>query len=116
MDTGSDGAWDDVLVSHVNVVKSQDGYHMFYFGVAEWSDEVSFQKGAIGHAYSSDGIKWQKNPNNPIIKPREGSWDAWTVGGPSGIIRGSEIWLWYFGNLRQDSFEGRIGLVKGKCE
>ncbi|OGI66255.1 hypothetical protein A3A95_02030 [Candidatus Nomurabacteria bacterium RIFCSPLOWO2_01_FULL_39_18] len=116
MDIGRDGEWDDTLVSHVNVAKSQNGYHMFYFGVAEWSDEVTLQKGAIGHAFSSDGIKWQKNPNNPIIKPREDYWDAWTVGGPSAIILNNKIWLWYFGNPQKDTFEGRLGLVKGICE
>lgn len=116
MDAGSEGAWDDVLVSHGNVVKTQDGYHMFYFGVSEWRDENALQQGAIGHAFSVDGINWQKNPNNPIIKAREGNWDAWTVGGPSGIILNNEIWLWYFGNPRKDSFKGRVGLVKGKCE
>lgn len=115
LETGKERAWDDVLVSHVNVVKSRDGYHMFYFGVAEWSDEVALQRGAIGYAYSVDGINWQKNPNNPILKPREGQWDAWTVGGPSGVIWDGEIWLWYFGNPRKDSFEGRIALVKGSC-
>lgn len=116
LEPGSGEVWDDVLVSHVNVSKSQNGYHLFYFGVSDWDDGASFQKGAIGHAYSADGINWQKNPNNPIIKPREGFWDTWTVGGPSSLILENEIWLWYFGNHRKDSFKGGIGLVRGTCE
>lgn len=116
LDVGTEGAWDDVLVSHVNVVRSSEGYHMFYFGVEGWDDEGAMQRGAIGHAYSQDGTSWQKNPDNPIVKPRAGHWDAWTIGGPSAIIKDGEILLWYFGNPRKDSFEGRIGLLKGSCK
>lgn len=115
LEPGVDGAWDDILVSHVNVVKSQSAYHMFYFGVSDWDDGVAFQKGSIGHAYSKDGINWQKNPNNPIIKPRADTWDKWTVGGPSAVISNNEIWVWYFGNHKNNSYEGKIGLVKGVC-
>lgn len=115
LEPGAEGAWDDVLVSHANVVKSRNGYHMFYFGVSDWSDGAAFQRGAIGQAYSPDGINWQKDPKNPIIKPRAGQWDMWTIGGPSALAVNNEIWLWYFGNSKKDSYAGRIGLVKGSC-
>ena len=116
LEPGAEGQWDDVLVSHVNVVKSLDGYHMFYFGVSDWDDSVAFQKGAIGHAYSKDGINWQKDPNNPVIKPRADTWDKWTVGGPSAIISDGAMWIWYFGNHKNNSYEGRIGLIKATCK
>lgn len=116
LEPGALGQWDDVLVSHVNVVKSQDGYHMLYFGVSDWDDGVAFQKGAIGHAYSKDGINWQKNPNNPVIKPRAETWDKWTVGGPSALISDNAMWVWYFGNHKNNSYEGKIGLVKATCQ
>ena len=115
LDIGKEGEWDDVLVSHQNVVKANNGYHMFYFGVEDWCEGCTMQKGALGHAYSVDGISWQKNPNNPILEPRDGKWDAWTIGGPSAIVSDNEIWLYYFGNPSKDSFHGRIGLVVGEC-
>jgi predicted GH43/DUF377 family glycosyl hydrolase len=116
LDLGSDGAWDDTLISHVNVVKNPGGgYHLFYFGVGEWDDAAAMQKGAIGHAYSKDGIQWEKNPANPVIKPETGTWRGWTVGGPSAAIIDGELHVWFFGNPTNSTYAGRIGVVKGVC-
>lgn len=117
LEPGSEGAWDDTLVSHVNVVKDQaGGYHMFYFGVGTWDDNAAMQQGAIGHAYSEDGIVWEKNPHNPIITPEPGTWRGWTVGGPSAAIIDDAVWVWFFGNPTSSTFAGRIGLMRGVCE
>ncbi len=76
---GPAGAWDEMWASHVHVVADpQAGYHMFYFGTSasEYREGVPMQRGAIGHAYSPDGIKWERNPANPILRPRPGKIDA----------------------------------------
>ena len=68
---------------------------------------------AIGLATSEDGIHWERNPNNPILEPRDGQWDAWSVQGPTAIIHNNEIWLWYFGTKkRSESLRANIGLAK----
>lgn len=94
------GNWDDLWVSHVNVVADRvSGYHMFYFGskASEYVEGAVMQKGRIGHAYSANGTAWTRNTHNPIISPRAGNIDAWMVGGPSAIAEVGKMRLWFFG-------------------
>ena len=98
---GPPDAWDEVWTTHVHVVADPGaGYHMFYFGTAtkDYQDGVEMQRGSIGHAYSANGINWQRDPANPILSPRAGQVDAWSVGGPTALFEGSQIKLWYFGS------------------
>jgi predicted GH43/DUF377 family glycosyl hydrolase len=100
-DLGASGSWDEVSVSHVNVVKNPFGtYEMFYFGerLSDYAD-VPMQRGNIGHATSSNGTTWTRDPNNPILKynTTAGQWDSWMVGGPSAVYVGTQLKLWYFG-------------------
>ncbi len=98
---GARGAWDEMWTSHVNVVADPKvGFHMFYFGSApaDHRDGVEIQRGSIGHAYSSDGLIWARNPANPILSPRPGGPDAWSVGGPTALVEGNRLRLWYFGS------------------
>lgn len=48
-----------------SVIYGEGKYHIFYTG---YSLNVQFQQ-TICHAVSDDSIKWEKNPNNPIIVP-----------------------------------------------
>jgi predicted GH43/DUF377 family glycosyl hydrolase len=112
------GAWDETWVSHVNVIPDpQAGYHLFYFStpLADICDGCEMQPGMIGHAYSVDGIRWIRNPKNPILSPRKGKWDAWTVGGPTALIREGKIWLWYHGFESRRGLKSAIGLVTALC-
>lgn len=108
-------SWDDAVTSHVNVVQDpRGGYHMFYFGTSRDRYALSETRqavmitGAIGHAYSSDGISWQRDAN-PVLNIEAKSWQAWMVGGPSALIRNNEIRLWYFGSALHDRYEFKIG-------
>ena len=71
---------------------------MFYFGSApgDYRDGIEIQRGSIGHAYSADGLVWSRNPANPILAPRADGPDAWSVGGPTALIEGNRLRLWYF--------------------
>jgi predicted GH43/DUF377 family glycosyl hydrolase len=112
-----EGAWDQVWTSHVNVVADPvEGFHMFYFGtaLAEYRDGAEMQRGAIGHAWSPDGIRWERNPANPILRPRPGQADAWTVGGPTALIENGRIRLWYFGG-RTSAITSDIMLAEARC-
>jgi len=51
---GSEGEWDDHQVSSPSVIKTEDGYVMYYTGTS--GDRVSH----IGMATSEDGITWTK--------------------------------------------------------
>jgi predicted GH43/DUF377 family glycosyl hydrolase len=101
-DLGASGSWDEVSVSHVNVVKNPFGtYEMFYFGerLSDYTDGIAMQRGNIGHATSANGTTWTRDPNNPILKynTTAGQWDSWMVGGPTAVYVGTQLKLWYFG-------------------
>lgn len=114
---GAPGSWDEMWTSHVNVVADPGGgYHMFYFGSAprDYRDGIEMQRGSIGHAFSEDGIRWERNPRNPILVPRPGQPDAWTVGGPSAIVEEGRIRLWFFGNPT-GGLASEIQLAEASC-
>lgn len=114
-DRGGAGSWEEVCASHPHgVADPKGGYHLFYYAskLSDWRDGIEMQKGHIGHAWSADGITWERNPANPIVSPRDGKWDAWTVGGPSALIKDGEFWLWYMGFESSDSLVSHIGVMK----
>lgn len=119
LDRGPSGAWNDYLVSHVNVIPDpRSGYHLFYFGakLSDYCEGCVMQYGHIGHAYSTDGILWEHDPQNPIVSPGRHSWDEWTVGGPSVLVKDNELLLWFFTNKNRDSIaESNLGLAKAAC-
>lgn len=114
---GAPGRWDEMWTSHVNVVADPGGgYHMFYFGSApsDYREGVELQRGSIGHAFSSDGLSWQRNPGNPILSPRPGQADEWQVGGPSAVIEDQRIRLFHFGS-RTGGLVSDILLAEAPC-
>ena len=101
LDLGRGAAWDSMWTSHVEVVADpKAGFHMFYFGSAlkDFTEGAEIQRGSIGHAYSADGLKWQRDPGNPILSPVAGQPDAWSAGGPSVLAEDGRLRMWYFGN------------------
>jgi len=104
------GSWDDLVVGNGHVLRNSQGeYHLFYMGRSE-SDAQEGQKlkqqfpnlyyeteGSIGHAYSKDGMRWQRNPDNPIVTSSSGDWDNNLTFGPSALYLNDKIYLWYFG-------------------
>jgi predicted GH43/DUF377 family glycosyl hydrolase len=99
LELGRKDSWDAMWTSHVHVVADpKAGYHLFYFGSApkDYKEGVEIQRGAIGHAYSLDGRRWQRNPANPILAPRPEQIDAWSLGGPAVLAEGSKLRMWYF--------------------
>lgn len=114
---GTPGAWDEMWTSHVNVVADpKAGFHMFYFGSkpSDYRDGVEIQRGAIGHAYSPDGLRWTRNPANPILSPRPGGPDEWSVGGPSALIENGRLRLWYFASPTS-GLKSQVILAEADC-
>ncbi|HVU15030.1 MAG TPA: hypothetical protein VHD90_27340 [Phototrophicaceae bacterium] len=56
LNPGPKGSWDDLRVNAPRVVKTDDGYRMYYAGF----DENGLSSGQIGMATSTDGIHWTK--------------------------------------------------------
>lgn len=82
---GPEGSWDEHAVLHPTVVKTEDGYAMYYDG--NRGDSAEERDRMIGLAFSEDGATWTKYDiptttativaeSDPIFKPgRSGAWD-----------------------------------------
>lgn len=88
---GSEGEWDDGQLVAPSIIKTEDGYVMYYAG---WG-RTTGPGGGVGMATSPDGIAWTKynDPtttdapyaeSDPIFVPstEEGAWDSERVGQP----------------------------------
>ncbi|RLE43603.1 hypothetical protein DRJ16_03615 [Candidatus Woesearchaeota archaeon] len=64
--TGTPGDFDEVSVLCGTVIKDNDTYRMWYIGRPVTGCGSSENYG-IGYAESSDGINWERSPNNPIL-------------------------------------------------
>ena len=96
-------AWEQHKVAACHVKKVDSNYLMFYIG---FQNEDYAQ---IGIARSADGINdWKRHPQNPIIAPSPGNWDAEACYKPYTIFDGSKWILWY--NGRTGHFE-QIGVA-----
>ena len=78
---GPEGSWDERSVSINDVIKTEDGYRMYFVG-----DNQSRQT-SIGLAYSEDGITWEKHndpattdamyaDSDPILERAPDSWEV----------------------------------------
>ncbi len=79
-------AWEIQHLAHPHVIKVGSIYKLYYNGLSgsTWS---------IGNATSVDGIKWQKNSNNPILSPDIS--ESPTLGGPYVTYNNSKYHLYY---------------------
>ena len=119
---GRAGSFDDALVSHVNVVADPaGGYHMFYFGssVADAAgctdaSPCAFTPGAIGHAFSSDGIHWTRDAE-PVLRATAATFAAWSLGGPAALIADGQLTIYFFGNADRETYGGALGRAQASC-
>jgi hypothetical protein len=91
----SGGGWDNERVETPSVAKVDDTWHMYYSGRAE-SDSAGVY--SIGHATSTNGLTWIKDPNNPVITfhgdPTK--WGYYTAAEPAAVAEpDGSITLYY---------------------
>ncbi len=119
LDIGPTGSWDEKHSNDPIVIKVGNNYHLWYSG------ENNSLESAMGHATSSDGIHWQKDTVNPVLK-RDLSiaWESGSLGTPGsgglyGISPGHILYedsvftLWYWSIEPTDNPEfpwGTIGV------
>lgn len=95
--------WEQHKVTACQVVQKAGWYYLFYVGFQD------IDHAAIGLARSRDGVTdWQRLPDNPIVRPTPGSWDADACYKPYALYDGHQWLLWY--NGRREHTE-QIGLV-----
>ncbi len=92
LEPGPQGSWDDLAVRVPSVVRTDEGYSMWYTG-------ASSTKAMIGLARSSDGVTWVKHDDpatsdtlfgesDPVLVPepsRGSTWDQANVHQPRGV-------------------------------
>ena len=67
---GAEGEWDSGYAAIGHVVYADDLFHMLYVG-SERGLNVG-RPGAIGYAFSEDGVNWTKHPDNPVLELPDG--------------------------------------------
>jgi predicted GH43/DUF377 family glycosyl hydrolase len=109
---GPADAWDSDWVSHTHVIEDPtgNGYHLFYAG--ESGEQGIY---GIGHAFSRDGVTWERNPHNPILQSERGTWNSTLTGGPSALIKDNTFYLWFFGSQHDDTVYVSFGLATAEC-
>lgn len=102
IDVGPEGSFDGGALGSMSVLLVDGIFHVYYetWGVrssAEW-DAEEYESLQIGHATSTDGVNWVKDPNNPVLPQggeadfdRTGVWDPYVVH-EDGIFK-----MWYGG-------------------
>ncbi len=93
LDVGALGSWEESTVYLPCVLLVESVFHMWYDGAWGWIEKV-------GHATSSDGSIWTKDPLNPVLDVgTSGSWDDTQVFPMAGsVIFDNNIYrMWYGG-------------------
>lgn len=90
----TEGQWDSESVETPSVIKVGDLYHLYYTG---YDDDFKKAIYSIGHATSYDGINWEKDPNNPVIKPHDDplKWGFYTTAEPGIVFHNNQFFLYY---------------------
>jgi uncharacterized repeat protein (TIGR01451 family) len=99
LDVGASGSWEDDEVSGPTVIKEGGTYHMWYTGYDGMTSR-------IGHATSSNGTNWTKDPANPVLDiGPPGDWDWLGVYSPNVVKVGAEYNLWYSGGTLPQAWQ-----------
>ena len=95
---------------HTNVTADPGGgYHLFYIGMY-----------GLRHAYSADGVNWERNVNNPMVPSWGEPGRKIQLGGPSAIWQeDGEVMLFHMmstpGSNRYGGNGMRLALATGHC-
>jgi len=93
---GPKGTWDSWAVMSMTVVKVGDTFHLYYEGGLTGCRDLQ-----IGHASSSDGLNWVKDPENPVLRPgKAGEWDEGATWDPFVIYEDGLFKMWYGGERK----------------
>ena len=88
---GDVGTWDANMCAAVGVIHDGSQFTMWYLG-------GNADGRAVGVAYSSDGITWDKAAENPVFVPDENGWTSNLFYASSVVYNGAQYLMWYSGN------------------
>lgn len=110
LEPGNEGAWDSQSVGSPHVLKTADGYRMYYNG-----NPTGFSDSMIGLATSDDGISWTKYDNpettdglfaesDPVLVS-EAEWEGVIIADPSVFETEDEGFVMFYASF-EDGFNG----------
>ena len=89
LNIGSPGSWEETHVNPSSVLKVDSLLHLYYYGYKS-------PKWQLGHATSSDGLVWNRDPNNPVLAVgNEGSFISGHVLYCSVLYEEGIFKMWY---------------------
>ena len=100
---GGEGAWDAVRVIDPSVIRTPDGYRMWYTGAD--TDRLQATR-LIGLATSPDGIHWTKHPEPVLTLSEKGEWDGYRVFQPHVVQTPDGFLMLYKANIKIGQAEG----------
>lgn len=97
LENGPSGSYDAAIAETPFVVKVEDRYEIWYSAKrTEFEDDSSVYQ--IAHATSLDGIRWTKDPKNPVIQSGDlYGWHGLGVMEPTILKRGDTYQMWFMG-------------------
>ena len=102
---GAPGSWEESEVMHSTVILLDGTYHMWYNGYGQ-----NLQR--TGHATSTDGFVWTRDPANPVITMGEsGLWDDYMLVMMAVVHRNNQFKMWYSAGdgTNEDNWYFRVG-------
>ncbi|MEZ4671206.1 MAG: hypothetical protein R3E39_25145 [Anaerolineae bacterium] len=98
LEAGEKGAWDELQVAVPSVVKTDDGYVMYYTGANK------AQVGQMGRATSADGITWVKD-DEPVFSAtgNTGDFDSLAIYQPS-VVKTENGWVMLYKGISNRNY------------
>jgi len=111
LEPGVKGQWDSWTLATMNVLKVGNTCHIYY--EAGSKGVIDFQ---IGHAVSTDGINWVKDPANPVIPfGQRDEWDGAETWDPFVLYEDGIFKMWYGGTtMRKGRRDFQIGYATSR--
>ena len=96
------------MVAKPHVIYEEGVFKMWYTarGMTENRKSGNY---SICYAESLDGIRWQRHPGNPVVKPSSTGWDGTMVEYAEVINAGGRYDMWYCGDAYSN-----IGYAQGR--
>lgn len=101
--TPSGVGWDAVRVTDPSVIRTPDGYMMWFTGAN--TDRLQATR-LIGLATSPDGIHWTKHPDPVLTLGEKGNWDGYRVFMPNVVQTPDGFLMLYKANIKIGEREG----------
>ncbi len=100
----SAGGWEKSSLMCPHVLYEQGRFRMWYSGGEKYEPD------AIGYAESDDGVHWQREPTNPVIRPA-GGWES-DRATAACIVPHDGAYLAFYVGFATGFEESRIGIAR----